>query len=200
MLCLMKIGEEKMISEGWHQIAYRKDNIEILLSTIQPGTPFAEHAHEHIQFGFCFSGEFTFIADTEKYLLKQGGAYILNSNVKHKADADIEFYALDFKMVLPQFMKQKIGLFSELGESCTRMDYDFKEYTVTCINNEKSISCEMTVNFQKQTPILIVSQRTSVKVDGEICTLEPMSIYKAAKYVEQLEIIDRGKMVVITEK
>ena len=75
-MCLMKIGEEDDF-DGWHQIAYRKDNIEILLSTIQPGMPFAEHAHEHIQFGFCFSGEFTFIAEKEKYLLKQRrGIYI----------------------------------------------------------------------------------------------------------------------------
>lgn len=197
---LLKIGEKKMLCEGWEQTAYRDSEIEILLSTIQPNTPFAEHAHEHIQFGFCFSGVFDFIADSEKYLLKQGGVYILNSNVKHKAETDVEFYALDFKIVLPQFMESKIELYSELGGSCTRMDYDLKEYQITCIDSEDSLAYEMTFDTKKQSPVFIVSQNTSIEIDGEACTLEPMTIYKAEESVKQLNIMGRTKMVVITKK
>lgn len=92
-----EVSSNRLIKDGFAQAYFIDDQYEVLLSTIEKGTGLDLHHHDHIQFGYCFSGSFKFKAGEQWEDIQAGSSYLLASAIPHCADAVETFYAIDYK-------------------------------------------------------------------------------------------------------
>lgn len=183
-LSIKDISKERLIGTGFRQAFYEENCFEILLSQIESNTPLNEHNHPHIQFGYCFSGNFIFNADGREYPLFSGNSYVLNSEIFHSANSKEKFYALDFKYIgHPESMVVpiKFNVFSPFCEIKKRGGK--LEIAVICgcsLFKIKGAGSYFTSDFLKQgySYYAVVSHSVKIILNGDSILLEPMKIYK----------------------
>lgn len=196
MKYIEEVGEKEKVCSGWDRVFYKIGKAEILLSEIRPNTPFKVHKHEEIQFGFCFKGTFSFIVDNAIYEIHQGSGYLLNSSIPHRAEASVKFCALDLKMLLSDYMSEKIELFDVIQERNGEKHYDFGQYMVSCLKfNEKTGN--VPVQLKEEAPFLIVSETTNVEIEGELLEVKPMHLYRIKKGIRRMNMPSNVNVVLI---
>ena len=88
--------ESKQIAEGARiRVAYG-EKVMMSYVNIDANSVIPEHSHPHEQMGTFLEGEAEFTIGDEKKIVKQGEAYLVPSNVKHKVvTSDKPVLALD---------------------------------------------------------------------------------------------------------
>jgi quercetin dioxygenase-like cupin family protein len=72
------------------------EKIMVSFVDFAPNSSVPKHSHPHEQMGIVLKGEIEFVIDTEHKTLKEGGTYLIPSNVEHSArSSGEEALALD---------------------------------------------------------------------------------------------------------
>jgi quercetin dioxygenase-like cupin family protein len=76
---------EKQLLEGARLKTVYGEKIMMAFFDLAPGASVPEHSHPHEQMGYVISGELEFEIGGEKKTCQAGDAYLIPSNISHKA-------------------------------------------------------------------------------------------------------------------
>lgn len=190
------ISIQQEIKEGYLRSHYIKDNIEILLSKIRKDTNLDLHEHQHLQFGYCFEGEFILIVGDEEYTIPTEGTYLLEGNIPHKALMLEDIYSLDFKYNVTYALKDKIiiNMFMKSFKQndltiITSQIADAKLFKIDGIGRLELLNLKINSKLEIY---LVVAKKVDVIYNSIQVSILPMKVYKV-KGISSLEIIQNDK-------
>ncbi|MBK8567005.1 MAG: cupin domain-containing protein [Saprospiraceae bacterium] len=99
-----------IISKGFTAQMFHTENMTLAYVDVEAGAELPEHSHFHEQVSNMLEGEFEFVLDGEKMLLRAGDCLVIPSNMPHSGRAITRCRILDvFQPVREDFRKGEVA-------------------------------------------------------------------------------------------
>lgn len=202
---IQSIESVKELKSGFVRASVISGKNMVLLFKVDKDVILENHKHPHIQFGYCFSGEFRFNVNGKEKIVKPRDPYLIDSNIQHSAVALSDYYSMDIKIISDNSLNRDVSytVMSKMEE--------FENYEILKSNIGESYIYQIrTTNKNSIVPLqafdlehsyLMVNKKTKIiGEDGMACLMEPMKIYTLlSEETRNITICDSGIDLFIVE-
>lgn len=177
----------------------------VLLFKVDKDVILENHKHPHIQFGYCFSGEFSFNVNGKEKEVRSGDSYLIDTNIPHSAVALSDYYSMDIKIISDDKQKQDVE-YDVLSKVDQFENYQIERtdignshiYRIITLNDNAKVTMQ---SIDLGCCSLMVNKETDIVGEGGIkYTMEPMKIYSVLqKETETIKISKAGTELFVIE-
>ena len=179
------VSKTTEIRPGFVQTSYNRRGTRniLLLFDVKRGAELPHHKHVHHQFGYTFSGEYTFIIDDAHYHSGPRHSYLIEGDIYHSAIALSDYYSMDFKFTAQGRLTERVqfGLLPNTPRTNTeRRDIPFHtdSGTVLVRHLHGGGVAPPFAGTELGERLLVVSRDGDVTINGTTEKFEAMKIYR----------------------